>query len=415
MYLLWNIVIVLGGHYLQIITSTKSILAVFAELNFKLSTIFFLFQDPDLPRHVKLSHLDLLLNYEKFRGIKSSHKLSHKVLHPSKIERQNVSLAVAATHESTVAALRLLAMEKGKPELTDTADFLELLQRWFKICNVRGKGQEKRWNDPLKAVIELGSGQAERNLNFLMEVGEFMQEWYASDRNINKKFSKDTALGMFYTSRGLAASSRYILEKHNDKAITYICLGKMSSDAEENAFGHRRRMCGSNYWTHVRQFFESEGIVRRINLLQFSRYSLQEVKREMEDARKKQQLQDDQVAQFLIQDLQNLEEDSAPKDLLACGSAGYFSGYLGRMTMKNLESCCSDELFSDSNHSYEPDSPGYYAKEEFEALTRMLDRGLIHDSQQPGLKYPSKTLCHVTCIALNVWDNIINNKERKQK
>ena len=100
---------------------------------------FLLFQNPNLPCIMKLGHLDTLLWCEKYKGLKIGHKLTHKVFHPSNVERQSVSLAMAATHNSTVAALRLYADQKQCPEFHDTADFLELLQRWFKICNVRSK------------------------------------------------------------------------------------------------------------------------------------------------------------------------------------------------------------------------------------------------------------------------------------
>ena len=169
-------------------------------------------------------------------------------------------------------------------------------------------------------------------------------------------------------------------------------------------------MCGSNYWTHVRQFFESEAIIRRVNLVCLSRYTLEEVAEEMQTAREELLMQDTQVVQVLVEVLSDLDPEP-PKDLLAA-AAGYFSGYLGRMSMGDLSLCCQEELFWDSKEKYQPTFEGW-DPEKFHALTRLMDRETLDG--EDGLYYPSPTLCHITCFALSVWDTLINHKDRRNK
>lgn len=55
----------------------------------------------------------------------------------------------------------------------------------------------------------------------------------------------------------------------------------MTSDKEEHAFGLRRQMAGTNYWTEVRQIFESGTIIRSVNLVKLSGYTLKEIKEQL--------------------------------------------------------------------------------------------------------------------------------------
>ena len=63
------------------------------------------------------------------KPLRIGNKLSHKVLHPSNLERQNVGLLLAATDPITVAALRYIASQHPDKyrEWEDTALFLQLI------------------------------------------------------------------------------------------------------------------------------------------------------------------------------------------------------------------------------------------------------------------------------------------------
>ncbi len=109
-------------------------------------------------------------------------------------------------------------------------------------------------------------------------------------------------MAMYYTSRGLVAASLHLLHAFSDRNISYVCMGKMTSDSQEHAFGRRRHMAGSNYWTSIRQFFESEGIVRQVNLVSLSGYSVSEISKEMKSAAAARKLSDQNVVEIFVRD-----------------------------------------------------------------------------------------------------------------
>ena len=111
-----------------------------------------------------------------------------------------------------------------------------------------------------------------------------MKSWFEGRYPTHTKFSKDTAMAMYYTSKGLVAAADHFLRKFGSRGISYACMVKMTSDSQEHAFGHNQHMTGSNYWTSTRQFFESERIISQVNLVSLSGYSIKEVSEEMRSA-----------------------------------------------------------------------------------------------------------------------------------
>ncbi|KAF0301475.1 hypothetical protein FJT64_003101 [Amphibalanus amphitrite] len=83
----------------------------------------------------QFKHLQKLHKLEMGEEIKMAFKLTDRVLNPTSIERVNVQLAVAANHESTVAALRYYSQNDAYRDFGQTADFLEMLRRWFSVVN----------------------------------------------------------------------------------------------------------------------------------------------------------------------------------------------------------------------------------------------------------------------------------------
>jgi hypothetical protein len=81
----------------------------------------------------------------------------------------------------TVAGLRLYARVKKCEEFGETADVLEAWQRLVAIMNVRGPGQDRRWNDKYRCVLRPGAfpgtfdQQSEANLRFLLEMGDIFK------------------------------------------------------------------------------------------------------------------------------------------------------------------------------------------------------------------------------------------------
>ena len=101
----------------------------------------------------KFEHIVQLYNLELGKPLKIAYKLYEKVLHPTDIEKTNVTLAENFFHESTIAGLKFYG-NQGHIEFLQTVPFLELIRKMLNITNCKSKfvGQRKR-NDFRKPII----------------------------------------------------------------------------------------------------------------------------------------------------------------------------------------------------------------------------------------------------------------------
>ena len=117
-----------------------------------------LFIYPSWDNHTKFLTADfgdiqfLFHEIEKDSPIKIAHKLTHKVMQPTSIEKTNVSLADSLIHPSTINALMYYS-KKGYPSFHETAQFLQIIREWFNRINVKNKYAEQKMNDPSRAAI----------------------------------------------------------------------------------------------------------------------------------------------------------------------------------------------------------------------------------------------------------------------
>ena len=105
-------------------------------------------QQPAVPavKEVKcsapLSVIKALYHSEKNSLVKKAPTLSHKTLHPSNLERQQVKLVTNIFNEYTVTAL----LTYDDPKAKETANFVRLITAWWKVMNVKHpeKGRKKK-------------------------------------------------------------------------------------------------------------------------------------------------------------------------------------------------------------------------------------------------------------------------------
>ena len=232
----------------------------------------------ETPLHADSKHLEQAHLMELGGEVKMTHRLTDRVLHPTSVERANVRLAMAATHESTVAALRFYSQRDGHSAFKGTADLLELLSQWFSVVNVKHAYTHVRLRDPLGTPP---SHEERKGLNFLIAFKEMLQVWL--DRTGGAKMLKDTTQAAIYTCRGLVSLANYLLERHGD-ILHYVLLGKVQSDRIEGRFGYLRKLAGGNYWASVRQFLEGEAVIRVKSLVWLLGYSLGTVAEHMFEA-----------------------------------------------------------------------------------------------------------------------------------
>lgn len=87
---------------------------------------------------------------------KVAYGLTHKALHPSNLERQNVRLALKVFSGFVSAALRIRGEELRLEVAEGTAQFIDVIVKWWDIVNVKSphKGQRLRnvWQEPVSEV-----------------------------------------------------------------------------------------------------------------------------------------------------------------------------------------------------------------------------------------------------------------------
>ena len=355
----------------------------------------FLFQNS---RQLKINfrHLTRLYNMERGVPGKLAYKLTDKVIKPSALERVNVRLAAAATHESTCKALRHFAeFRPDCKEMVDTAEFLELVRRWFNICNVKSPYMACTLNDKNRVALRLECEESEQSLKFLSDFGKFMRSWHESESPASEKMSKVTCMAVYYSSRGLVNLTRYLLEKYND-ILNFLLLGKIQSDRIEAHFGHLRKLAGGNYWASVRQFVENEAMIKPKSLIWWSGYCPTEVASMMISSTQEREQEDIKVAEELVEVARQMEREELEDSSKA--ALGHIAGYLARSeTRRNACGPCANLLVDRDA------SPLAVRFEEnvcdqvesiYRSFTELLDRGKLMIPSSTAIDI-TLNICHI--------------------
>lgn len=170
-----------------------------------------------------------LYNDEKDSILKTS-PLTNSSVKPSKLQLQNVQHVLNVFNEKVVAALKLRKCD-------GTANFVETILNWWKIVNVSGKGQDKRFNDPYRAVQMKDS----------TSLGTFLDIFKKTPSGQGKKrvkcFTHDTKKALVHTMEGLMAVCAYLIEHAQ---FDYVVLRELQSDRLEGEFGVYRQSTGAN-------------------------------------------------------------------------------------------------------------------------------------------------------------------------
>lgn len=143
-------------------------------------------------------------------------------------------------NDKTVAALRSAGFYQ-------TANFLELLVKCWKIINVKDKNAHIRLNDPdRRPIYSIDDDQ----LEFLSELTNSIRKM-PGGRGPTRRHSLTSAtqFALSNTLIGLVHLAKYLLQKDHH----YVCLGTFQSDRLEAEFGIYRQMSGGNYFVSVEQ------------------------------------------------------------------------------------------------------------------------------------------------------------------
>ena len=221
--------------------------------------------------HANVKDLKVLYASEEHKVIKLAPSLSKKVLNPTNIERQNVSLAVRLFDEKNIAALEMFFKEQ---ECVGTAEFLKTILSWWKIVNVRSPKTGYHLRDPLRFPIHSAN---DASVLYLSKFSSFLDSWQnlqISSSGYSGKLTSDTYVSLQHTTRTLCLLIQYMFETF--AVCKYLLLGKFQTDPLESRFGRYRQMCGSCYHVSVSQVFDAEKKLKIISLLKLKSVSFGE-------------------------------------------------------------------------------------------------------------------------------------------
>ncbi|KAF2902953.1 hypothetical protein ILUMI_03238 [Ignelater luminosus] len=186
--------------------------------------------------------------------LKYGFNLSLKTLCPSNLERQNVRLAVNIFNSSISIALKELGPRKHFKNWEGTANFIEIISRWWDIVNVKTPLKGQRLRNVFQEPITLTSIHI---ISFLKTFLSWLSKWELLEDGIT--LTKETHFALKHTTEALIHMSNFLLEKEN---FNYFLCGKIQTDNLEERFGKYRLLAESQYHVSVRQIFESEAKLR---------------------------------------------------------------------------------------------------------------------------------------------------------
>ena len=346
-------------------------------------------------------HIKKLFEIEFTMPVKLAHKLNHRVIHPSNIERQSFQLTHAVFHESTINALKFYG-RRGHPDFLETAEFLIIVSNWWKTVNVKSKFSALRKRDKLQEVIT-SENLIERTCD-LRGFVDWLQEWKETS---HEGLTVDTWNALQQTTEGLASLSEYLI---NHKHQQYVLLGKFQSDWIEGRFGKLCQMNGGNLFASVRQFLESERTLKIKNLAMMD-LKLSEIKDLFSESEEQHSSEIENSVKKILSGLKIERTVSIPTALPDSveNILFYVGGYFSR-SLKKLAECqsCKEILVSSADQSIsvicEKDpSLSHDENDQQIALITEVNRG--------GLIFPSEFIFTACVIAWDFYQKICQNSE----
>ena len=310
---------------------------------------------------------DLYKIYDQDLGqqanLKKAPKLNYQALHPGN-NKQNVPLALAIFHETTIVAAKSYF-----PERKDLAGFLSIIHTWWKISNSKTRHNP----NPLGCAVVVGDGK----LEFLKYFSSWITNWSKSPYFT---LTPQTSHALTTT---LNAHCELITELLSEE-YSFVLTGRLQSDPVERRFSQYRGMNGGCFLVSLREVLNTERIIACRSLMKAGINF-------WEDSEDLRPTHEDSAANEgkAIADIQSNSVAIEECHLSASSTevATTISGYIAK-EIKDRSKCnacltllCSNEVDIENNH-----------------YLNLLSRG--------GLTVPSSRLAELTCSSFAILDFI---------
>lgn len=260
--------------------------------------------------------------------------------------------------------------------MVGTAQFLELITKWWSIVNVKTCNKGIRLRDELQSPI---TSVTSPQVQFLLNIVEWLDLWQSLkfDTGI---LTRETHSALRLTTDTLVKVTRYCLEEMH---FDYVLLGKFQTDCLEERFGKYRQLSGAQYHISIRQVYESERKLRLQNILELP---------EMEAATDAVAVNNAVLDKFDIE----VADDDYDKKVPNLPATTYVAGYCAHAAFKKL-SCmsCKENLMLDDNIEVEGGE-----------LVKAMTRG--------GLKFPQPAIVNAVLTAEIVLEKLRSKQHATQ-
>ena len=177
----------------------------------------------------KWSDLKLLLKAEENSLIKQS-KLNSVAVFPKPIERQKVETCLRIFSDETISALENHP-NIDSSSMQGTINFLKIINKFWKIANVRTPNEDIKFNDSNRAVIR-SMDDKRIIIAFLKDFAEMATKMSSKGTKRVKSFTADTAKFINHTCLAFIDLAEYLL----NSGYKYVMFGLFSTDKLEKKF-----------------------------------------------------------------------------------------------------------------------------------------------------------------------------------
>lgn len=305
---------------------------------------------------------------EQDQLIKAAPTLSLKALNPSSMEKQNVKLALKVFNSSTVAALETYGERYALHHAAGTAEFLKIVETWWRIVDVKSPSKGRRIRDVLQSPV---AQKLCPQVEFLHTIVQWLDLW-ESLKFDNGILTRETHTAFRLTTEALIKLISYCLD---DLGFDYVLLGKFQTDCLEARFGKYRQLSGSQYHVSIRQVFESERKLRLQSALELP---------EMNSGTPAVSSDEAMLQSFSIE----VHDKDFEMKALNLPAITYVAGYCAHAALKKL-SCvaCRENLVEDEDIVIENAE-----------MVKSMSRG--------GLKFPQPAVVNAVMTAEIVLDKL---------
>lgn len=186
------------------------------------------------------------------KTLRYGHRITKNALCPSSVERENTELAVQIFNSSLPYALRSLGLKQNQQSFEETASFIEIIVKWWKIASVKSPYKQKRIADQFQEPVM--PSVDDPRVDFLYKLLDWLDDWKSKELD-DSTLTEATHAALQQTTHAFVEISRYCFL---ELKLPYVLLGKIRTEGLEQRFGKCKQPVCYPYHASIRQPYEDK-------------------------------------------------------------------------------------------------------------------------------------------------------------